>query len=110
MNLYFLVEGRRTERKVYPQSLSYLLPKLTQVNSYDRVERNNYYLISAEGYPSIIYDSIPASIEDINSIGKYNYFVVCLDADESSVSERKEEIYDFINSEKLEIKNAKMAI
>lgn len=110
MNLYFLVEGRRTERKVYPKWLSYLLPELTQVNSYDTVDINNYYLISAEGYPSIIYDSIPDSIEDINSIGKYDYFVVCLDADENTVGEREKEIYDFIDSEKLELNRAKMAI
>lgn len=110
MNLYFLVEGRRTEKKVYPKWLSYLLPKLTPVKNYDDVNQNNYYLISAEGYPSIIYDSIPASIEEINSSGKYDYFVVCLDADESTVDERKEEIYDFIDEEKLELKKAKMAI
>lgn len=110
MNLYFLVEGRRTEKKVYPKWLSYLLPKLIRVNSYDAVNQNNYYLISAEGYPSIIYDSLPASIEDINSSGKYDYFVVCLDADESTVDERKKEIYDFIDSEKLELNKAKMAI
>lgn len=110
MNLYFLVEGRRTERKVYPKWLSYLLPELTQVKSSDEVERNNYYLISAEGYPSIINDSIPASIEDINSIGKYDYFVVCLDADENSVEEIEQEIYDFIDSEKLELDRGKMAI
>ena len=110
MNLYFLVEGKRTEKKVYPQWLHYLLPKLTKVDSYDDVNKNNYYLISAEGYPSIIYDSIPDSIEEINTSGKYDYFIVCLDADESTVNERKEEIYDFIASEKLELKKAKMAI
>ena len=110
MNLYFLVEGKQTEKKVYPKWLSYLLPELTQVKSYDDIERNNYYLISADGYPSIIYDSIPDSIEDINSIGKYDYFVVCLDADENTVGEREKEIYDFIEEKKLKLDRAKMAI
>ncbi len=31
MNIYFLVEGKRTERKVYPAWLSYILPELKQV-------------------------------------------------------------------------------
>lgn len=31
MNIYFLVEGRRTERKVYPRWLSVLLPQLAEI-------------------------------------------------------------------------------
>lgn len=110
MNLYFLVEGRRTEKKVYPKWLSYLLPELTRVDSWDEVNENNYYLISAQGYPSIIYDSIPDAIADINSNQKYDYFVVCLDADENTVDEIKNEIYNFIYAEKLELKTAEMEI
>lgn len=37
MNIYFLVEGKRTERKVYPAWLAYLLPELQRVQSYDEV-------------------------------------------------------------------------
>ena len=28
MNLYFIVEGRRTEKKVYPEWLNFLIPEL----------------------------------------------------------------------------------
>ena len=37
MNLYFLVEGRRTERWVYPAWLGYLLPHFTRVDRFDAV-------------------------------------------------------------------------
>ena len=37
MNLYFLVEGRRTESKVYPRWLSYLLPEYRQVNNHTQL-------------------------------------------------------------------------
>ncbi len=103
MNLYFLVEGMQSERKVYPAWLSHLLPELTRVQSCDEVNKKNYYLISGEGYPSL-YDFIPPSIEEINLSGKYNYFVVCLDAEENTVAERHAEIYDFLNQEKLALK------
>jgi hypothetical protein len=76
MNLYFLVEGTQSERKVYPAWLAHLLPQLKQVRNYDEVNEKNYYLISGEGYPSLIYDFIPSSIAEINSNGKYSYFVV----------------------------------
>jgi hypothetical protein len=110
MNIYFLVEGKRTERKVYPAWLAYLLPELQRVQSYDEVNKNNYYLFSGEGYPSIIYDHIPNAIEDIRSIGKYNYFVVCLDAEESSVNDIREEVDSFLQSEKIEMGNTQMIL
>jgi len=109
MNLYFLVEGMQSERKVYPALLSHLLPELTRVQSYDEVNEKNYYLISGEGDPSL-YDFIPPSIEEINLSGKYNYFVVCLDAEENTVAQRHAEIYDFLNQEKLELKNAEIVL
>ncbi|MFB2893199.1 hypothetical protein ACE1CI_09830 [Aerosakkonemataceae cyanobacterium BLCC-F50] len=110
MNIYFLVEGKRTERKVYPAWLAYLLPELQRVQSYDEVDKNNYYLFSGEGYPSIIYDHIPNAIEDIRSIGKYNYFVVCLDAEESSVNDIREEVDGFLQSEKIDLDNTQMVL
>ena len=64
MNLYFLVEGQSTEADVYPAWLSYLIPKLKRVDSFDEVEYNNYYLFSSFGIPSIEKDIINA-IEDI---------------------------------------------
>ncbi|BAY88682.1 MULTISPECIES: hypothetical protein [unclassified Tolypothrix] len=110
MNLYFLVEGKRTERKVYPAWLAYLLPELKQVKNYDEVEKNNYYLFSAEGYPSIIYEHLPNAIADVQDQGNYNYLVVCLDADENTVGEIQNEIYEFISSEKIKLGNIELVI
>jgi hypothetical protein len=110
MNLYFLVEGKQSERKVYPAWLAHLLPELQRVESCDDVNEKNYYLISGEGYPSLIYNFIPPSIEEINSNGKYSYFVVCLDAEENTVAELKTEIYDFLTQQKLKLKNAELVL
>ena len=110
MNLYFLVEGKKTERKVYPAWLSYLLPELKQVKNYEEVNQNNYYLFSGEGYPSIINDHLPNAIEDITSIGKYNYLVVCLDAEENTVAEIKQEIYDFIQKKRINLGNTNLIL
>jgi len=110
MNLYFLVEGKQSERKVYPAWLAHILPELQQVQSCDDVNEKNYYLISGEGYPSLIYDFIPRSIAEVNSNGKYSYFVVCIDAEENTVAELTTEIEDFLTKQKLKLNKAEFVL
>ncbi|MEG4421671.1 hypothetical protein QUA70_24245 [Microcoleus sp. LAD1_D5] len=110
MNLYFLVEGTQSERKVYPAWLAHLLPELQRVDNCDDVNEKNYYLISGEGYPSLIYDFIPRSIAEINSNGKYNYFVVCLDAEENTVAELTTEIYEFLTEQKMKLNHTELVL
>ncbi|MEG3878799.1 hypothetical protein QT972_15580 [Microcoleus sp. herbarium7] len=109
MNLYFLVEGTHSERKVYPAWLAHLLPELQRVDNCDDVNEKNYYLISGEGYPSL-YNFIPPAIAEINSNGKYSYFVVCLDAEENTVAELTTEIDNFLNEQKLKLNNAELIL
>ena len=87
MNLYILVEGRSSEKKIYSSWLSYLLPQLRRVKFYDQVDKNSYFLISGYGYPNIIEHEIDNAIVKIHETGKYNYLVVSLDADEDTVED-----------------------
>ncbi len=101
MNLYFLVEGK-SELVIYRQWLTYLLPNLTRVNDFDQITDNNYYIFTCEGYPSMIDQDLPNAIEDVNSFNsnnaRYDYLLVCLDADELAIEERKEEVYTSLQS------------
>lgn len=92
MNIYFLVEGKRTERKVYPAWLAHLVPELARVRHFDEVKKNNYFIFSGEGYPSILQKHLPNAVRDVNRVGTYDYLVICLDADESSRSERESDV------------------
>ena len=103
MNLYFLVEGK-TESKVFPKWMSYLCPNLSKIEQASDVRENNYYLISGGGYPSI-FDFLKSSIEDINSSGNYDYLILSIDADLSSVDEKIAEVNDFIKTERLKLEN-----
>lgn len=106
MNLYFLVEGRRTERKVYPRWLSYLVPELTEVRSPDKAVKNSYYVFSGNGYPSILDNHLVNSVADVNALGNYDYLVMCIDADEASVHERRAEVEKYISDNAVELKGS----
>jgi len=95
MNLYFLVEGRQCERRLYPRWLSYLLPHFAQVEGFDVVESNHYFLISGEGFPRLLTNHLPNAVADVNKVGRYAYLVLCLDADEDTVAERTAEVCDY---------------
>jgi len=103
MNIYFLVEGRRTEKKVYPKWISILIPELSEINNAFLVDKNNFYIFSGNGYPSLLNNHLRNSIEEINSIDKFDYFVICLDADEVTVKERINEVKQFIKQEKINL-------
>ncbi len=110
MNLYFLVEGRRTEAKLYPAWLSHLVPQLQRVDSPDAVKNQNHFLISGQGYPALIHRQIPNAIQDINDCDKYDYFVVRLDADEVSVQDRIGEVHHFINRKQYQLNHTQLVL
>jgi len=109
MNWYFLVEGK-TERRIYPQWISYLMPHLSRINSPGDAQNNNYYLISGGGFPSLLDNHLADSIADINACGNYDWLILALDADFLSISERMKEVYDFITDKNLTLHNCTLEI
>lgn len=110
MNIYFLVEGRRTEKKVYPKWISTLIPKISEINDPFGVTDNNYYLFNGNGFPSLLDNHLKNAIEDVNTINKFNYFVICLDSDEDTVEERKKQVTDFIAKNEIALNNCELVI
>lgn len=110
MNIYFLVEGNSTEKKIYPQWLQYLVPELERVRYFNEVQHNNYYLISGEGYPSILHNGLQNAVDKIQEVQKYDYLVLCVDADEETVEERVNYIRSFIQKQNLDFGKTKIEI
>jgi hypothetical protein len=104
MNIYFLVEGQSSEADIYPAWISYLVPELRRVENFDEVKQNNYYLFSSYGIPYIENDIINA-IVDINSLGKYDYFVICIDADAATIYQRESKIHKLIEENNIFLAN-----
>ncbi len=100
MNIFFLVEGRQTERKVYPKWLHSLVPSLTQVERPSQIQSNHFCVISGHGYPSIL-TYLSDSIEEVNRLNCFDFLVVIVDADDKTISEREIEIKNYISKKKI---------
>lgn len=98
MNLYFLVEGM-TEARVYPMWLRHLVPRMRQVYHPRDVRRNHFYVFNACGYPSIIKKHLPLAIDEVNDLKRFDFLVVCFDADEESIARRQHFLFDFLRQE-----------
>lgn len=108
-NLYFLVEGRRTERKVYPLWMSVLRPEMTRVNYAVDVEEDNYFLMSGQGYP-LLFRHLENAIAEVNEIGRYDYLILCLDAEETSIETREKEVMEYLEEKNIKLHKAELII
>lgn len=110
MNVYIIVEGRRTEKKVYPIWLNHLIPELVRVNNaYSAVDKN-YYLFNGNGFPALLHNHLRNSIDEVNELNQFDYLVIILDVDEATVEGRIEEVNKFVVENGLVLLNAKLVI
>jgi hypothetical protein len=91
VNLYFFLEGRRTEPKVYRAWVRHVFPQLTEVGIISDVQRDNYMLKSGFGYPQLL-NRVDEILADITGHGGIDHFFICLDAEEDQPEERAQEI------------------
>lgn len=96
MNLYFLVEGRRTEPQIYRRWLNHAFPELQEVTSAKRMTSSCFRIRSAGGYPQIL-QRLEGAVQEINSSGiSLDALFVCVDAEEESYHERYEKVTTFL--------------
>lgn len=110
MNLYFIVEGRRTEKKVYPEWLNFLIPELQRVNWAFEATLNNYFLFNGNGFPALLHNHLKKSIEEINELRRFNYLILVLDVDETTVEFRINEVNNFIKENNLQLIDCELVI
>ena len=103
MNLYIIVEGRRTEKKVYPVWLKHLIPALTSVEWAYQVSDKNYFLFNGNGFPALLHTHLKNAIDEVNELKKFDYLILFLDVDESTVNGRIEEVKEFLKENELKL-------
>lgn len=100
MNLLFLVEGGKTEPKVYKAWLQHLFPSLTFVLTPEEMTINTCRIIAGHGYPKMVskptkepgVSSLEACLIDIEKFGNVNHFFICIDSEEHSYTARFHEL------------------
>lgn len=81
MNLYFLLEGERTEKKVYESWIQIAFPGLRLVERIEDVTEDCFRLLSGGGFPLIL-DRISEAVAEIAlAKGRFDHFFIGLDAD-----------------------------
>lgn len=100
MNLYFILEGDTTETFIYPKWITYILPNYLQIDFESQVDKNNFYIFSGGGIPSI-YNHTVNAIKNINDNPNFDRLIVCLDGEEIGVEERIKDIKNYIDNSKV---------
>jgi len=95
VNLYLLVEGRRTEKKVYRTWIEHVFPHLRQVQRIEDIKSHHFLILAGYGYPSYL-QRIPTALADIEAHGHIDHFLICVDAEEDTVEAKKNEIQEII--------------
>ncbi len=95
MNYYIIVEGKRSEKIIYPKWINYLNPNLREVSNIDELEDNCFYLISGFGYPYYL-QIIDSAIMDMNIYNNINKLVIAVDSENLTYNEKLNQIQTHI--------------
>lgn len=97
MNLYFVVEGRRTEKKIYAEWLSHVFPTLRLVQRAEDVTEGCLRVITGGGQPQYL-ERVAEVLEEIAAIvgNRVDRLFVCADAEDASFEERHREISEAV--------------
>lgn len=95
MNYYIVVEGKKTENKIYSKWINQLNPNLSKVESLDEIIDNTYYIVSGGGHP-FYYEVIRNAAEDVK-INKISCLVIVIDSEELTLEEKLVEIRSLVS-------------
>lgn len=95
MNCYVVTEGQ-AEATVYKDWIPFINPSLSQIAHVDMAEGNNFYILSAYGYP-YIFQIIEDAIRDVNQYPSFDRLVITVDSEDRTKEETLKEIQDFLS-------------
>ncbi|MHA2313098.1 MAG: hypothetical protein ACXADF_16535 [Candidatus Thorarchaeota archaeon] len=98
MNILFIVEGKRSEKKIYKYWVGRLLPHLSYVNDPADIGQNNYSIITGGGYPNYFH-VIQNAHRDLESDNNIDVLIICIDSENKSYDEKIDDVIRFCNEE-----------
>ena len=97
LSYYIIVEGKKSEKKIYPKWLNLLNPNLKEIFNIENFDQNNFLIVSGYGYPYYL-DIINDSIDDMKNYSNIDRLVIIVDSEDFTYEEKYNEISNFINS------------
>ena len=98
MNLFFVVEGKRTEKALYKNWVRYIYPELTFVPHISELSQNSFGVLSGKGQPHY-YAVIRNTFLDIASLDNVDYLFICLDSEDFSYTDKLRQVERFVDNE-----------
>jgi hypothetical protein len=99
LNIYVVVEGDVGEKQVYETWIPHVNPNLSCVDHIWEIKWDQFAVFSGHGYPQY-FGVIDNAIEDINSYGNIDRFVIAIDSEEMARHEKYQEIDDHIDGKR----------
>ena len=97
MNIVVFTEGKG-DRKVYRSWIPFVNNQLTLANTIDEIMHDHYAVIRGFGYPSY-FDDISGVIQQVNSHGNIDRLVICVDSEDMTLSQKRQEMMTFLSGE-----------
>lgn len=95
MIYYVIVEGAVTEKKLYPDWISFINPNLTEMDRLSALVPDSYYLQSGGGLP-YYYKVISNAVDDMVRFPIIDRLVIIVDAEDIDHIKRKKKIVDYV--------------
>jgi hypothetical protein len=91
VNLYVLVEGQKTEKRIYESWFTACLPGLRVVSRIEDLTGDSLFVVSGNGYPCYK-ERIHRSLQDVSRHGGIQAFIICVDAEEMTFEQKTAEL------------------
>lgn len=100
MNVYVVTEGNESE--VYKSWIPLINPNLSCADQIELVDTNNFFIVSAGGYPNY-FSVIENAIEDIKEHPKFSRLVIGVDSEDMTREDKYAEIQEFVSRHTSEV-------
>lgn len=95
MNIYVVTEGK-VEAIVYRCWIPLVNPNLCPIDHITELHNNNFYIVSAMGYPHY-FAVIGNAISDVNQIRRFDRLVISVDSEDMTKQDKYDEINTFVS-------------
>lgn len=97
MNIHLLIEGEEAAKSVYSKWIPLVNPRLTVVDSLNKVTEDRVWILAAYGYPYYL-EMIKSAVDDVFENDCLDRLVVAIDSEEMNYEEKYKEIKAHIES------------